>query len=207
VNYRQEIPVKPSTLSPEQCRWARRALSLSQRQLNEESGASLAYIKQFETGRFRPGEEFQRSLLEFFEGRGIDFSEFEGGESQPGVGTKAGQPQSAPVRRPCFYASPDLSEPALDALLEAIDASTERLEKMLAANIKRGLFGGVSDESAEVTQEIFGELALLGTRYSALVGRFSIEPRLVAEPKIQQEQVATWLAKVNGDKGEDAEAA
>lgn len=199
--------MKPSALSPEQCRWARRALSLSQRQLNEESGASLAYIKQFETGRFRPSEEFQRSLLDFFEGRGVDFAEFEGGDSQPAANLKAGQPQSAPVRRPCFYASPNLSEGELDALLEAIDASTERLEKMLAVNIKRGLFGGITDESTEVTQEIFGELALLGTRYSALVGRFSIEPRLVSEPTIQQEQVATWLAKVNGDKGDAADAA
>src|SRR5215469_9700786 len=67
--------MKTLVLSSEQCRWARRVLGLSQRELSNESGKSLSYIKQFETGRFNPGEDFQRELRSFFESRDIDLTE------------------------------------------------------------------------------------------------------------------------------------
>ena len=54
-------------LTPSRCRDARRVLGLSQRQLSQESDKSLSYIKQFETGRFRPSNEFLSGLVEFFE--------------------------------------------------------------------------------------------------------------------------------------------
>jgi transcriptional regulator with XRE-family HTH domain len=190
------------TITPSQCKNARRVLSLSQRRLSEESEKSLSYIKQFETGRFNPGEEFQQALRKYFESRNIDVDDLD--DDEPLAATEAlkpGQPRKPPIRRPCFYVAPELTATNVDSMLGMIETSIDRLGKLLSNKVSRNFFGEVASASEEMTRRAFSELALVGLLYAALTGRFTIEPQLITDPRTQQEVIADFLARARGDNG------
>lgn len=69
-----KIPSK-LPITAEQSRAARFQLGLTQANVIEQSELAGHKLKNFETGRFVPDMAFLQSLREFYEGRGIDFSE------------------------------------------------------------------------------------------------------------------------------------
>ena len=70
-------------ISPAQCRGARALLSISQQDLAELAGVSLALINHFESGRRRPGLIRLNAIREALLVRGVDF--LDQAESGPGV--------------------------------------------------------------------------------------------------------------------------
>jgi len=80
-------PVPPRAggivISPAQCRGARGLLSISQQDLAELAGVSLALINHFESGRRRPGLIRLHAIREALLARGVDF--LDQAESGPGV--------------------------------------------------------------------------------------------------------------------------
>lgn len=196
--------MKHTTLSDEQCRWARRTvLNLSQQALSREAGVSLSYLKQFETGRFNPSEDFHKRLLAFFESKDVDLAEF--GESQVSDPTPSDTVRPRKARRPCFYPAAGLLETDLEMLLDTIENSFERLDAMLSQPVDRNFFGE-TETSKNTTHDVFSELALIGVTYAAIAGRVSVRPMLIAAPKTQVDYVANFLADARGDIARDDDA-
>lgn len=61
-------------LDPNQIYFARQKLSLSQRELASRANVSRTALNQFEQGKYVPGANFSRKLLDFFETENVDIS-------------------------------------------------------------------------------------------------------------------------------------
>lgn len=191
-------------LTGKQCKAARQALGLSQSQLSKQSGKSLSYIKQLETNRFRPGDDFQRDLVAFFEEHDIDVAEF--ADADAPEASPPGEPSRPPVKRCAFYAAPTLTAAELGELFDTMDGSFERLGSLLSQPIARG-FLGPSDASNAATHDVFSELALIGLSYAAIAGRITVKPQLVVDATTQEEVIANFWAEARGDKPAEPEVA
>lgn len=61
-------------LDPNQIRFARTQLSLSQRELSRRANISRTALNQFEQGKYVPGAHFSRKLRDFFETHGVSLT-------------------------------------------------------------------------------------------------------------------------------------
>lgn len=171
----------PSNLpiTAEQSRAARFQLGLTQAQVIEQSELPGHKLKNFETGRFVPDMPFLQNLREFYEGKGIDFTE------APALATAANEEPKklrpgAEIIEPAltsrFLVDPSLVLDQVDAILERMDANDSRIAELMTRSVERGFLSDYSDETEADTRELFGLMAENYLQFRALQGRNILSP-------------------------------
>lgn len=185
----------PSTLpvTAEQSRAARFHLGLTQADVIEESGLPGHKLKNFETGRFVPDIPFLDGLRDYYTGKGIDLDQPESGASEESGQRKAGKKPASPgssivrpVHRMSFCVSDDLSEEAIEQVLERMGQNDERIAGFLKEPAKAGLLSEYSEETEATLRELFGALAENYLAFRFLQGRNIILP-----PKKKDKEAVT----------------
>ena len=152
----------PLLIHPAQSKNARRALGLTQAQLAEQAGASLSYIKRFETGRESGGPKFQQKLIDFFTSQKINLDDV----TDEVMSSKAPHPRLA-VGTVCFFPiRPDLDEASVRSVMQELDRNDERIVKLFAMEATRAPAFVGEGEYSEETQAAGRELfALCAANY------------------------------------------
>lgn len=162
-------------IHPAQSKNARRTLGLTQAQLAEQAGASLSYIKRFETGRESGGPKFQQKLIDFFSSKKIDLDEM----TDEAVSSVAAPPsgykmvKSAP--RQCFFIDDRLPQDVIDSALDRMDANDDRIAALLPMTVKSG-FTGLSGDTEDALRETYQRAAESYLLFRMLQGRNIIAP-------------------------------
>jgi hypothetical protein len=162
-------------LTRDQSKAARRLLGMSQGAVIKESGLAGHKLKFFECGRMNPDHAFLIDLRGFYEGKGIDV---DGIDARQLNGGKPGATMVAAVPRMAFYIADDIGPDRVDALLERMDASDDRIAAILKEPAEKGFIGSFSDRTDQLQRELFGLMAANYLVFRTLQGRC-----LVAEPQ------------------------
>lgn len=186
-----------SALSAAQSKAARRELHLSQRDLITETGLPAYKIKQFEAGHFRPDLGTLKTLREFFEARGIDFSEIDAHLAGP-VPTATVEPDASQnadrAWRPGFFFSPEIPDHTQEALLQAMEDNDDAIADGLQKSFEKGSLGGFTDETESTVRDLFGRMAANYLMFRFLQGRNILGP-VRDEAKSVADFLAQWTAQ------------
>ena len=186
-----------ATLTPELSKAARRELNLTQNNVVAETGIQAYKLKQFEAGRFRPDMTCLRQLREFYEGHGINFAELEAHTSAARVEGELvappPRPGITPNPRPGFFITEHLSPGQIDRLLTRMEDNDDQIGELVKAKIDRGFGGGMSEQSSQQVEELFGLMAENHLIFRLLQGRNIVQPsRPTKEARTVGEFVSQW---------------
>ena len=158
-------------LTPSASRYHRRALGLTQSGLAKAAGVSTSYIKQFESERLRPSQDFIDHLSTYFTSQGIKPEKLSvvysasgqidtAPEVKPGrLPGMASMPQIHYSERQCFYISSDVPDVIVEEMLTRWDKNEDRITELFSARIASGLFSKYSEDAERLLQEVFALLA------------------------------------------------
>lgn len=189
------MPAKPTPLSPDLSKRARRELGLSQADVIKATGIQAYKLKQWE-GRGLTIELLDiRKLADFYESQGIDLAELAEHISQA-VRTFAGGPADAPRAalqdgftynpRPGFVFNDQLAPELVDSLMERMEANDERIAALTGEAFNTGFFGDVTADTEAKARELIATLAENHVIFRALQGRNVVsvardEPKTIGE--------------------------
>lgn len=160
-----------AVLTPSASRYHRRALGLTQSGLAKAAGVSTSYIKQFESERLRPSQDFINHLTGYFTSQGITPEKLGAVYSvsgkidtaptaKPGrLSGMASVPQIQVSERQCFYISSDIPDAIAEELLTRWDQNEDRIAELFAKRVTSGLFTRYSEDAETLLQEVFALLA------------------------------------------------
>jgi transcriptional regulator with XRE-family HTH domain len=165
-----------AALTPDQCRTARRELSLSQGDVAAATGLNRVYISDFENGgtnRLTTGQ--QRKLVDFFKGKQEE-AQANGEEIDLTFGTtedasgaalaKSDALRSTSIACLHFAISPDIPKPDLLKIIRQIENNEERLEELLGKDAKdAGLFGMGSQWDSETEADLQEAIGLMAANF------------------------------------------
>lgn len=186
---------KLQSLTYQQSQGARAALTLSQKNVIDQTGIQAYKIKQFEAGRYRLDAIDQKKLRDFYEDQGVDFeqidqdlqnkqeSEFEDSNQQRGITPMAGAG---------FLISSEVTQSQVDMVLDRMEANDKRIAELVETAYTSGMFGGVSDDSEAAVRELFGILAESQLLFRRLQGK-NIVSKVTGEPKTVGEKLSQWV--------------
>lgn len=190
---------KLQSLTYQQSQGARAALTLSQKNVIDQTGIQAYKIKQFEAGRYRLDAIDQKKLRDFYEDQGVDFeqidqdlqnkqeSEFEDSNQQRGITPMAGAG---------FLISSEVTQSQVDMVLDRMEANDKRIAELVETAYTSGMFGGVSDDSEAAVRELFGILAESQLLFRRLQGK-NIVSKVTGEPKTVGEKLSQCEASSN----------
>lgn len=188
----------PATLpiTAEQSRAARFQLGLTQANVIEQSELAGHKLKNFETGRFVPDMGFLQSLREFYEERGISFSEVEADKTE---GKTPTQPHGigivAPVQTCRFVIDQSLPQEQVDSILERMDTNDARIAELMNRTLESGLLSSYSAQTVADTQELYGLMAENYLLFRTLQGRNILTPPLKkSSPRTQGDLIGGLYA-------------
>jgi transcriptional regulator with XRE-family HTH domain len=186
------IQKKSLALTPDQSRVARRELGLSQRDVIQKTGIPSYKIKQWEGRGLSLDVDDLQKLRGFYEASGADFDEI-AQDTTPNGGA-GGAPSGAftSTPRPGFFISSDLPGAVVDKLMSDMEISDDRIADIIKGEIKKGIFGNLSEETEVQIQELYGHLAMNHLRFRCLQGRNIIEPTR-NEGKTVGNYLALWV--------------
>ena len=208
---------KPSIITPDLSRRARRELGLSQNEAIKASGIQAYKLKQWEGRGLSIELADLRKLGDFYEAQGVNLAELAEHISQAQRTSAAGTLGApAPLQdgftytpRPGFMISDQLSAEVVDKLMERMEANDDRIGELTAAAFQAGFFGGISDETETKARELLAALAENHVIFRSLQGRNIIAPTR-DEPKtlgnylaqlMQESPVLPLIASADDIKG------
>ncbi|OGS94741.1 MAG: hypothetical protein A3H31_02720 [Gallionellales bacterium RIFCSPLOWO2_02_FULL_57_47] len=160
-----KIPSK-LPITAEQSRAVRFQLGLTQANVIEQSELAGHKLKNFETGRFVPDMAFLQRLREFYEGRGIDFSEIEATPASTQTSTVASPSPRLDASLKVEYFFPlsnNIPDEVIGNAMDIMEENDARLAVLLKAKAEReqGFFGDgeLTEETEAALQETFALLA------------------------------------------------
>lgn len=162
-------------IQPAQSKNARRTLGLTQAQLAEQAGASLSYIKRFETGRESGGPKFQQKLIDFFTSQQINLDDMTDEVKPPGTASPSGYKMVKNAARQCFFIDDRLPQDVIDSALDRMDANDDRIVELLPITAKSGLLG-LSKDAEDALRETYQRAAESYLLFRMLQGRNIITP-------------------------------
>lgn len=160
-----------TSLTPSASRYHRRALGLTQSGLAKAAGVSTSYIKQFESERLRPSQDFIDHLAKYFTSQGVKEEKLDAvysvsGQINTATTAKPGRmtgmafvPQIQVSERQCFYISSDIPDAIAEELLTRWDKNEDRIAELFSARVTSGLFTKYSENAEALLQEVFALLA------------------------------------------------
>jgi len=183
----------PSVLpiTAEQSRAARFQLGLTQANVIEQGKLAGHKLKNFETGRYVPDMGFLQVLREFYQERGIEFSELEAKKTETskkvhGVGVVV------PMQASRFVVDPALTHEQADSILERMDTNDVQIASLMSKSIQSGSFAKYSKETDADTRMIFGLMAENYLLFRTIQGRNILSPLPEkTEPKTQAELIGS----------------
>lgn len=185
-----------SALTYQQSAAARAALTLSQKNVIDQSGFAGHKLKQYEAGRYRLDVIDQKKLRDFYEAQGVDFDEIDQGLKAALEFDKAISNQQregiTPNARAGFLISDSMSHDQVDRVLDRIDENDTKVAELVATSYESGLFGGVSGASDAALREVFGLLAESHLLFRFLQGK-SIVAAATNEPKTVGDMLSNWV--------------
>jgi transcriptional regulator with XRE-family HTH domain len=163
-------------ITPDQCRMARRELSLSQGDVAAATGLNRVYISDFENGgtnRLTTGQ--QKKLVEFFKGKleeaqdnGEELDLTFGQTKDPAAANLKESPALRSTAIAClhFAISPDIPAPDVLKIIRQIEDNEARLEELLGKDAKEaGLFGMSSQWDAETEADMQEAIGLMASNF------------------------------------------
>lgn len=190
----------PTTLpiTAEQSRASRFQLGLTQANVIEESSLPGHKLKNFETGRFVPDMPFLEGLRDYYNQKGIDFTETVTITDQIQLGQQApaaGGTMVRPVSRMCFYVSDQVEPDAVNQILGRMDGNDDRIAAILQSPLKGGFLSAYDEETEAKQRELFCAMAENYLLFRILQGR-NIVSALPAgvEPATHADLLATFFA-------------
>lgn len=184
-----------AALSYQQSQAARAALTLSQKNVIDQTGIQAYKVKQFEAGRYRLDVIDQKKLRDFYEAQGADFDEIDQGLKAKQESEKADSNQQrgiTPSAGAGFLISGDVSQDQVDSVLDRMEENDSRIAELVGAAYQTGFLGAVSDESDATMRELFGILAESHLLFRFLQGKNVIEPAK-KEPKTIGDMLSQWF--------------
>jgi hypothetical protein len=182
-------------LTYQQSQAARAKLTLSQKNVIDQTGIQAYKIKQFEAGRYRLDVINQKQLRDFYEAQGVDFDEIDEGlkaklksenvekNMQRGITPSAGAG---------FLISGEVSQDQVDHVLDRMEENDNRIAELVASTYNTGFLGNVSEQSDATMRELFGILAESHLLFRFLQGKNLIEPAK-NEPKTIGDMLSQWF--------------
>lgn len=163
-------------ITPDQCRTARRELSLSQGDVAATTGLNRVYISDFENGgtnRLTTGQ--QKKLVEFFKGK-LEEAQDNGEEldltfGQPEDPAAPAPQESTALRSTAiaclhFAISPNIPKPDLLKIVRQIEDNEAQLEELLGKDAKEaGLFGMGSQWDGETQADMQAAFGLMAENF------------------------------------------
>lgn len=184
-----------SLLSYQQSQAARAALTLSQKNVIEQTGIQAYKIKQFEAGRYRLDPIDQKKLRDFYETQGADFDDIDAGlksKQESEIADSNMQRGITPRAGAGFLISGEVSQDQVDSVLDRMEENDSRIAELVGSAYQTGFLGGVSDESDAAMRELFGILAESHLLFRFLQGKNVIEPAK-DEPKTIGDMLSQWF--------------
>jgi transcriptional regulator with XRE-family HTH domain len=191
---------KPTSLTPDLSKAARRELGHSQNDVIKATGIQAYRLKQWEARGLSIELTDLKMLCEFYAGQGVELDE---------LAQHIGQVQGPPAPsgsdklpegitrtpRPGLLFSERLAAEEVDRLMERVETNDDRIGALVKAKIERGGFGGdITEESQQQVQELFGAMAENYLIYRLLQGRNIIEAsRPTKEARTVGEFVSQWM--------------
>lgn len=134
--------MKIQILNPSDSIEARKQLNLSQAKVANDIGLSRSYLSQFESGKRVLEDTWMEDLKVYY---------VENGWDEPNIQmlTAQNSGEDLVLTRDGFVVSEDLSEPAIEELLEERYKNEQLIENMRQSKLSRGfLFGNLDEEEA-----------------------------------------------------------
>jgi hypothetical protein len=184
-----------SSLTYQQSQAARAALTLSQKNVIDQTGIQAYKIKQFEAGRYRLDVIDQKKLRDFYETQGADFDEIDEGLKAKQQSEKADsnmQRGITPSAGAGFLISSEVSQDQVDSVLDRMEENDNRIAELIGSAYQTGFLGAVSDDSDAAMRELFGILAESHLLFRFLQGKNVIEPAK-KEPKTIGDMLSQWF--------------
>lgn len=186
-----KIPSK-LPITAEQSRATRFQLGLTQANVIEQGELPGHKLKNFETGRFVPDMAFLQRLREFYESKGIDFTDIDTKQTSvdvpkptPGVGIVA------PLQTSRFVVDQTLSYEQVDQFLERMDSNDEQISELMKRTLESGLLSSYSEKTDTDTKELYGLMAENYLLFRALQGRnILVLPPEKMKPKTQADLIS-----------------
>lgn len=185
----------PASLTYQQSQAARAALTLSQKNVIDQTGIQAYKVKQFEAGRYRLDVIDQKKLRDFYETQGADFDEIDEGLKAKQESEKADsnmQRGITPSAGAGFLISGDVTQDQVDSVLDRMEENDNRIAELVGSAYQTGFLGAVSDESDATMRELFGVLAESHLLFRFLQGKNVIEPAK-KEPKTIGDMLSQWF--------------
>lgn len=185
----------PASLIYQQSQAARAALTLSQKNVIDQTGIQAYKVKQFEAGRYRLDVIDQKKLRDFYEAQGADFNEIDEGLRAKQESEKADsnmQRGITPSAGAGFLISGEVSQDQVDSVLDRMEENDNRIAELVGSAYQTGFLGAVSDESEVTMRELFGILAESHLLFRFLQGKNVIEPAK-KEPKTIGDMLSQWF--------------
>lgn len=183
------------SLTYQQSKAARTALTLSQKNVIDQSGIQAYKLKQFEAENFRLLPADQKKLRDFYEAQGADFDEIDEGLKAKQQSEKADshmQRGITPSAGAGFLISSEVSQDQVDSVLDIMEENDNRIATLVGSAYQTGFLGAVSDESEATMRELFGILAESHLLFRFLQGKNVIEPAK-KEPKTIGDMLSKWF--------------
>lgn len=183
------------SLTYPQSQAARAALTLSQKNVIDQTGIQAYKIKQFEAGRYRLDVIDQKKLRDFYEAQGADFEEIDEGLKAKQESEKADSNQQrgiTPSASAGFLISSEVSPSQVDSVLDRMEENDARVGELVGSAYQTGLWGNASEESDATMRELFGVLAESHLLFRFLQGKNIIEPAK-QEPKTIGDMLSQWF--------------
>ena len=191
---------KPSPLTPELSKQARRELGLSQTDVIKTTGIQAYKLKQWEGRGLTIELADIRKLTDFYESQGVNIAELiEHHARKSGAGIDSPAPEARqPLQagftyapRPGFVISDQLAADVVDSLMERMETNDDRIATLTGEAFKTGFFGGISDDTEAKARELIGTLAENHVIFRALQGR-----NVVSVARDEPKTVGDYLGKM-----------
>ena len=169
-------------ITPSATRYHRRALGLTQTGLAQSAGVSTSYVKQFESERLRPSEDFLTKLAEFFQSKDIKPEKLateysNGGEIATAPRAREGRmsgmatvPQIKIEERQCFYIGREITPALADDLMMRWEKNEDRIAELFRQQADDGVLSKYSSDTEAALQEVFALLAENFVLFKLLTG-------------------------------------
>lgn len=184
-----------ASLTYQQSQAARAALTLSQKNVIDQTGIQAYKIKQFEAGRYRLDVIDQKKLRDFYEVQGADFDEIDQGLEAKQESEKEDSNRQrgiTPSAGAGFLISSNVSQGQVDRVLDRMDENDSRISELVGSAYQTGFLGAVSDETEATMRELFGTLAESHLLFRFLQGKNPITPA-TDDPQTVGEMLSQWF--------------
>lgn len=188
-------------------RYHRRALGLTQSGLAKAADVSTSYVKQFESERLRPSNDFLQKLFGFFTSQDIKPEKLaaeysNGGEIDTAPRAREGRmsgmatiPQITVENRQCFYLA-NLPEPLVNEFMSRWEKNEERIAELFSRSVASGLFSKYSEESEADLGEVFALLAENFVLFKLLTGWDIFDRAEISEADTVSRVILTHYADI-----------